>query len=506
MRSDLQKNSSNAFTPENSFSIARFTSPDSRPHVTSQETSNLKPKSRNSRNSRNMPKSNLQEQSGLSDWSQLPLTEEDPQSIKIEVCAERDLDNKTIYRIEAKHSNGQTFMAARRYSELLQFCEYLKKRYPTFVIPAFPERHMGSRALDLTRFRREKLKNFFAGLLNCPLFSPLKAAQLFELMDGFKAYDLKGKLQGVFNRNLSSIKKTVTKAVERLIFKKPAIERVSMVYQDLRQLERHYRLLKGLHEFLVGRVSMFSIIYRKSPKLESVAKSSVSSEKYQDKLRLLKELHSEQSGQPVGEFGLIYEPESTADQKYLFKNTYRSNKGETGQRIPKPVALNKSQTSEDISRASSSVGDPDSEIDMDSHQDLESESFRAFNSQTPALGRSFDKNSRLNSQGHSVLKSGKTTDERNRATQVTLDSEQSTSVPKFEEFFRLDFQVRSEMQDILALKQVLFHFLDVALAPEELERMCLVKMDEGKDFKHMFLRKYILFPVSYYIYSKINTF
>lgn len=488
MRSGLQKNSSNAFHVKDSFNPSKFDSIDIKRTLPIRKKPPTKPPNprRKQGTSRNKTENqNIKLHDPESSWTQIGKVESVKLKYKVKVRAQRDLDNKTIYLIEASEIDGAEFSTAKRYSELLQFFEFLNKRYPTFLLPSFPNRNQGSRSLDQTRFRIKKLTRFFNLLFNS-VFKPLSVSEMFDEISKFTVQDLKGKLQGVFNRNFLSVKQTVSNAVGRIIFKKPAIQKVSSLYDDLKELNFNLQILNDLHQFLSGRLSIFALINRKGPKLVEISDFSLPNPKWSLKLEKIMNVESKQKGQPIGEFGLIYEPHSVTEEKNLFLNTYRS-RADSGKSNEESEGVNRSENSEQISQTYSKTLD-ESDFGSDSREEFDSESFQAFNSQNPEIENSVQIENSRNGMNPRSFQAEKTY-LMNNGNLYLQKFPETISIPKFDSFFELDFLVKCEIDDIITLKNILFRFLGAAFEPEELEKICLLSIDQQSDLKKAFYKK-----------------
>lgn len=439
------------------------------------------------RPTRKIPASTLKAMQADNNSSSLTATTRRKKSgeVKTSVVVRSIIDkDKTLYQIYINDSpdalsessfvsqvsdKTPKFTLVKRYSELLEFYQLLKKRYKTILVPHFPGKHRGRNSLNLVEYRRKKIQRFFYNLFNLKL-SNFSKKKILDIIGTIGALSFQKSLKG----NLKGIGSFFDKQMKNYIYDQIDKKELVRVYADLERLSKHEQILSSLCVFVENEAKLFLKLDEKYFRFLTILNHYFSNKSIQEKNNLLESLNTFKEVEYLRK-----RQESEQKIEQLDKSVYQTKSNEIG-----PLR----SSMEDINRPE---GAP--------HSFSREEPFEEVQFEVSApVPDSFSKISKKMPQFSEFYKSKnvKTLDKRKERELFILENGQSEdlnvfkqTMSKINDFFEIVFEVKCELDDIGRVRDVIFNFFRHAVEGAELQAMVRLAQKNGLDLKQVFSKK-----------------
>ena len=369
--------------------------------------------------------------------------------------------------INSRYDTKSDFKIVKRYSELLEFYEILKKRYKTMLIPHFPGKHAGRNSVNLVEYRRKKIQRFFNNLFNLKL-SNFSKKKIMDIIGTIGVVSFKKSLKG----NLKGLGSFFNKQVKNYIYDQIDRKEIMQVYYGLRRLDQNERLLTSVSVFIENEAKLFLKMDEKYFRFLTILNHYFSNKSIKEKNNLLESLNTFQ------------------EVEYLRKKQIQNVKVE---RLDKSVFQVKSN----------GLGPLKSSMDLmmsdgQSKVKNEDENFEEVTQADSNPTRTLDKITN-NFPHFSTLYSNsnmKTLDKRKQREQYIKELGEGQAMNVFQytmgkinHFFEILFELKCEIDEIGRVKDTIFHFFRNAIQGEELKKLLKLAINEQLDLTDVFSQK-----------------
>ena len=365
--------------------------------------------------------------------------------------------------------NKNKFVLVKRYSELLEFYELLKKRYNTILIPHFPGKQSGRNSLDLVEHRRKKIERFFFNLFNLK-HSNFSKKKIKDIIGTIGTVSFKKSLTG----NLKGISNYFTGAVKNYIYDKLDKKSIVQVYSDLRRLNENEQVLKSVLLFIENEARLFLSLDEKYFRFATILIHFFSDKSVKEKNNLLESLKAFQ------EVEFLKQHAKNVNVEQLDQSIYQE----------KCFKLGPLKSSNNFDSGTSSSDKNINEIPADS----------LLNKTSKKKTQSFSQISALYFSANPInLHKRREREEylRENGDNELMDVFKHT-MSKIQKFLDLGFEAQCEIEEIGSVSETVFDFLRNALDKDDLKNMLNTAKTEEVDLPQVFHKRWDILVITFF--------
>jgi hypothetical protein len=365
------------------------------------------------------------------------------------------------------------FILVKRYSELLEFYELLKKRYKTILIPYFPAKNSGRNSLDLVEHRRRKIERFFFNLFNLK-HSNFSKKKILDIIGTIGVISFKKSITG----NLKGLGSYFSGAVKNYIYDKLDKKEICQVYADLGRLGQNEELLRSVFVFIDNEARFFLKMDEKYFRFVTILNHFFSNKSVKEKNNLLESLNAFQEVEYLRKKQIkevkierldqsLYQPKS---QEIGPLNSSMDVSPKENGRVSRRKDLHPKDTFEKVT----SIQVPDSQ----------EKSLKTITQSFPQLSALYS-----NSKFSTLNKRKERENFFKENGQDEAMNVFKATMGKIQGFLDLVFEVTCELDEIERVKETIFGFFRTALDKEEMQAILNKAKTEGIDLPQVFTQK-----------------